>query len=66
MAASDLLTSVETAITAILTGAQSYKIGNREVTRANLKELIALRTQLQEEVAGGGSMASLGEFISEC
>ena len=43
------LEAVEAAITAIMTGGQSYKIGTRSLTRANLSELKALRNQLLEE-----------------
>lgn len=63
MAAADLLTEVETAITAILSGAQSYSLRGRSVTRANLAELREFRRELQEEIASdtaGGSMTTLG------
>ncbi|WOO34938.1 peptidylprolyl isomerase [Anaerocolumna sp. AGMB13020] len=48
-----LLEEVNKAIYAIMVGGQSYKIGSRELTRANLKELKELRTLLRSEVAEG-------------
>ena len=51
------LEEVQTAISAILGGAQSYAIGNRSLTRANLKELYAQEERLLKlvarETAGG-------------
>ena len=43
------LSQVEDAINAILEGGQSYKIGTRALTRADLKELVSLRNQLVTE-----------------
>lgn len=48
-----LLQEVNTAITKILVGGQSYKIGSRQLTRADLKELYAIRNDLQAQVAAG-------------
>lgn len=52
-----LLESVETAITAILTGGQSYTIGDRTFNRANIRELMKFRDQLKvqygDEVKSG-------------
>lgn len=45
-------TEIETAIRAILTTGQSYKLSNnREVTHANLGELRALRSEMLAEEA---------------
>lgn len=55
------LEAVEAAITAIMTGGQSYKIGTRSLTRANLSELKALRNQLLEEQNAADS-DSIGAF----
>ena len=61
-----LLTAIESAITALLTGgASSYSIGNRSVTKLDLDTLFAERRQLQIEVArsngsGGFSLAKMG------
>ena len=38
---------------------QSYKIGSRQLTRADLSELIALRTRLMQEEAAADSGGSL-------
>jgi len=40
---------VETAIREIMEGAQSYRIGDRTVTRANLLELMKARNMLKAE-----------------
>ena len=48
---------VSAAIRGIIGGAQSYTIGSRSVTKANLSELRAWRTDLESELAelqGGG------------
>lgn len=42
---------VEEAIRAVLYGGQSYQIGSRSLTRANLSELYALRDKLKAEEA---------------
>lgn len=56
---SSLLTSVESAITALLTGGHSsYSIGNRSVTKLDLPDLFEQRRLLQQEV----SRASSGQF----
>ena len=49
-----LLTEVNKAIAAVMVGGQSYKIGSRSLTRANLTELRNLRADLaaQEEQSG--------------
>ena len=47
----DLLDAVNDAITAVLTGNQTYRLGDRSVSRANLTELYNLRRHLQREVA---------------
>jgi hypothetical protein len=53
MNADDLLTQVNTAISKILLGGQSYQIGSRKLTRADLKELYAIRNDLQAQAAAG-------------
>jgi hypothetical protein len=66
MDAATLLTAIETAITALLTGgASSYSIGNRSVTKLDLDSLFAERRALLNEVArssgsGGFSLAKMG------
>ena len=49
----ELLAQVNNAINTILVGGQSYKIGSRQLNRADLKELYAIRNDLQAQVAAG-------------
>jgi hypothetical protein len=51
------LSDVNTAIKMILGGAQSYTIGSRSLTRANLAELRKWKKELEDEIAAlsGGS-----------
>ncbi|AMJ40977.1 hypothetical protein [Anaerotignum propionicum] len=52
-----LLNEVEAAISTILKGGQSYKIGSRSLTRADLGTLTKLRNELLMQVqAGGGQL----------
>lgn len=46
----ELLAQVDKAITAVLLGGQSYRIGNRSLTRADLAMLQNLRKELQAQV----------------
>ena len=48
----ELLAQVDKALTAVMVGGQSYKIGSRSLTRANLTELRRLRADLAAQVAG--------------
>lgn len=61
------LEEVQTAITAIVTGAQSYTINGRSLTRANLKDLRAdekyLRKMADRESRGGGARVRGGTVI---
>lgn len=52
------LSQVDEAISAIMDGGQSYKIGSRSLTRANLTELVALRNQLKTETASSADADS--------
>lgn len=62
-----LLTNVKAAINAILIGGQSYQIGSRSFTRANLKELRELRAELEararraSDQTGGVTHVEFGE-----
>ncbi len=66
MDAASLLSQIEAAITALLEGgASSYSIGNRSVTKLDLKSLLEERRLLQSEVArssgsGAFSLAKMG------
>jgi len=45
-----LLEACELALFAVLNGAQSYKLGDRVVTRADLSMLMAMRKDLKREI----------------
>jgi len=63
--ASSLLTQIDTAIEALLTGgASSYSIGSRTVTALDLGTLFEQRRMLQTEVdrESGGGMFRLAKF----
>lgn len=47
----EMLEQVNSAITAVLSGGQSYKIGSRQLTRADLAMLKAMRDDLEAQVA---------------
>jgi len=51
------LAEVKAAISAVLSGSQSYKIGTRSLERADLKTLRDMKKELEEEIRsleGGG------------
>lgn len=47
----DMLDSINAAIMAITVGGQSYKIGSRSLTRADLKQLYAMKNDLTAQLA---------------
>ncbi|MBR1476872.1 MAG: peptidylprolyl isomerase [Lachnospiraceae bacterium] len=51
----EMLKNVNAAIMAITVGGQSYKIGSRSLTRADLKQLYALRNDLMAQEAAENS-----------
>ena len=51
MTAAERLEEVNTAISKVLGGGQSYQMGSRKLTRADLGMLREMRKELQEEVA---------------
>ncbi|MGI6027882.1 MAG: peptidylprolyl isomerase [Candidatus Heteroscillospira sp.] len=51
--AAEMLDQVNAAITAVLSGGQSYKIGSRSLTRADLAELKAMRDDLEAQISAG-------------
>lgn len=53
MTVNDLLNEVETCIQKVLVGGQSYKIGSRSMTRADLALLQSMRNDLLGQVAAG-------------
>lgn len=54
--AREQLENINEAICNILAGGQSYKIGSRSLTRADLATLIAERNRLESQLDGGGSL----------
>lgn len=50
------LAQVNAAITAVLSGGQSYKLGGWSLTRADLSELRALRDQLEAAQESSGEL----------
>ncbi len=53
--ASEMLEEVNSAIYAVLVGGQSYKIGSRQLTRADLNLLYNMRNELTAQIAAEGS-----------
>lgn len=56
----DLLDQVNQAITTVLVGGQSYKIGSRSLTRADLAMLKSMRDDLEAQLANEESGSLLG------
>ena len=57
------LAEVNRAITAILTGAQEYKIGTRSVRRADLATLYAERSRLEGTIASAESGTTVAAVL---
>ena len=57
--AASLLQQVNEAITNVLVGGQSYQIGSRKLTRADLSMLRTLKKELQAEVSAEGESSIL-------
>mgnify|MGYP000714376209 CR=1 FL=1 len=51
--AAEMLEQVNSAISAVLAGGQSYKIGSRSLTRADLSTLQAMRAELEAQITAG-------------
>ena len=51
--AAEMLEQVNSAISAVLAGGQSYKIGSRSLTRADLSMLKDMRDDLEAQVVAG-------------
>lgn len=56
----ELLEQVNTAIATVLAGGQSYKIGSRSLTRADLSMLKSMRDDLEAQLASEESGSLLG------
>lgn len=57
--AAEMLQQVNEAITNVLVGGQSYQIGSRKLTRADLSMLRTLKRELQAEVSAEGESSIL-------
>lgn len=62
----DMLDSVNAAIMAIAVGGQSYKIGSRQLTRADLKQLYHIKNDLTAQLAAENSSGLLDDcYVAE-
>lgn len=61
MTPEEMLEEVDQAIYTILVGGQSYKMGSRQLTRADLKELNSTRDNLIAQTAAG-----TGKLLDNC
>ena len=59
MTAAEMLQQVNEAITKVLIGGQSYQIGSRKLTRADLYQLRKLKEELEAEIAAEGDTSLL-------
>lgn len=59
------LEQLNNAIYKILAGGQSYKIGSRSLTRADLSVLIAERNKIEAQVRGNSSPLLDGAYVAE-
>lgn len=61
-----MLKEVDAAIISVLNGGQSYKIGSRTLTRADLNMLYKMRNDLQTQIkANNSSLLFDNTFVSE-
>lgn len=56
----EMLKQVNTAITTVLCGGQSYRLGSRSLTRADLAMLKSMRDDLEAQLAQEESSSLLG------
>lgn len=57
----EMLIEVDNAIYSICVGGQSYKIGSRQLNRADLKTLYDMKNDLTAQVAAGS-----GNLLDDC
>lgn len=57
----EMLDQVNAAIMAIAVGGQAYKIGSRSLTRADLKQLYAIKNDLTAQLASENSTGLLDD-----
>lgn len=62
-AAAERLKVVNEAIYAVLKGGQSYRIGTRELQRADLRELLKMQKRLTAEVTAVGDSPLLPDCV---
>lgn len=62
--AQDMITQIDQAISAIVLGGQSYTIGSRSLTRANLKELLELKRILATEASTEDPESLSGFYVA--
>lgn len=51
LSAKELLKDISNAIRAVAVGGQSYRIGSRQLTRANLNDLYKIKSDLEAAIA---------------
>ena len=62
----DMLEKVNEAIMAIAIGGQSYRIGSRQLTRADLKQLYAMKNDLTAQLVSEKSTGLLDDcYVAE-
>lgn len=59
--AAEMLTEVNNAIYAVLVGGQSYKIGTRQLSRADLSLLYSMRNDLTAQIVAEGATSLLDD-----
>lgn len=55
----ELLQEINIAIRKVMAGGQSYKIGTRSLTRADLGDLLQMRKEIKAEIAADGESSLL-------
>lgn len=58
-----MLVEVNKAIQAVLLGGQSYKLGSRSVTRADLALLQQMRDDLESQLSRGGESPMMPDVV---
>ena len=60
------LNDVKEAIEAVLSGGQSYKIGSRQMTRADLSQLRKMKLDIEKKMSNSGNDSLLGGAYVAC
>ncbi len=58
-----MLNTVNEAVYAVLKGGQSYQIGTRKLTRADLSELLDMQRRLQARIADQGNSPLFADTV---